>query len=361
MSGTSADGVDVAIVRIEGIAPHKQILLLRHHFHPYPATLRHRIFAARERGAIALAELASLARDISLCYATAVKQATSGFGPLDAVAAHGQTLFHAPPLTIQWIDPALLAYEAATAVISDFRRADCAAGGQGAPLVPYADQVLFRHAEKTRIALNIGGIANLTFLPPHDSVERVIAFDTGPGNCISDALVRPDADCDTGGERAARGKTLQPLLERAMADPYFKKPPPKSTDGPAMIALYPSDAKSSHALDDLLHTACELTARTIASAIRDFCPGRCDELIASGGGIHNATLMRLLHEHLPDVPIFISDDLGVPSAAKEAIAFALLGAAALDGEPANLPWCTGASQAVILGSITPNPLSSYSA
>jgi len=355
MSGTSADGVDVAIVRIEGRGLGMTSQLLRHQHRPYGPIIRASLFSAREHNSISLGDLTSLGRDISMCYAQAVNLAAEGFSPLDAIAAHGQTLFHQPPLTLQWLDPALLAAQTGTMVVSDFRRADCAAGGQGAPLVPFADYILFRHATITRVLLNIGGIANLTYLPAEGTIDDLIAFDTGPGNCICDMLVRPDAAYDAGGKRAAGGTVIQPLLDRAGSHPWFDQPPPKSTDGPAMIGLFQEAMAKESGVDDLLRTACELSAFTIATAIRRFCPSLPDELIASGGGVHNHTLMNLLREQLGEIRMLTSDDLGVPSAAKEAIAFALLGAATLDDEPANVPSCTGARNAVVLGSITPRP------
>jgi anhydro-N-acetylmuramic acid kinase len=355
MSGTSADGVDVAVVRITGRGIQMSAELLHHHHRPFDPDLRARIFEIRSGRPVALADLAALARDISLGYAETVNAATDGFAPADAIAAHGQTLFHAPPLTIQWLDPALLAARTNCAVVSDFRRADCAVGGQGAPLVPFADYILFRHPTKTRVLLNIGGIANLTYLPAGAGIDQLLAFDTGPGNCISDMLVRPDADCDLGGARASRGKLIQPLLDRALAHDWFTLPPPKSTDGPAMIGLFQASRREEQSVDDLLRTACELTARTIADSVRRFCPTLPDELIASGGGVHNQTLINRLQFLLADVPILTTDQFGIPSEAKEAVAFALLGAATLDGEPSNVPSCTDARNAVILGSITPRP------
>jgi anhydro-N-acetylmuramic acid kinase len=170
-------------------------------------------------------------------------------------------------------------------------------------------------------------------------------------------LIRPQATYDAGGQRAASGKTIQSVLDRAIGHSWFAQPPPKSTDGPAMIGLFrQAMGGETNAANDLLRTACELSARTIATAIRQFCPSIPEELIVSGGGVHNATLMNLLREHLGGTRIWTTDDLGVPSAAKEAIAFALLGAATLDGEPGNVMSCTGARKAVILGSITPGPI-----
>ena len=176
---------------------------------------------------------------------------------ISAIAAHGQTLYHDPPNTIQWLDPALVAAETGIAVVSDFRRADCAAGGQGAPLVPFADYVLFRDAKKNRVLLNLGGIANFTWLAAGGSIEQVIAFDTGPANCIVDHLMRPKID--KGGTLAARGQTHQALMREVLNYGYFDRHPPKSTDGPEMISAF--DMALAHhadatALNDRLATAC---------------------------------------------------------------------------------------------------------
>jgi anhydro-N-acetylmuramic acid kinase len=365
MSGTSADGVDAALVRIEGRGTQMSATLVAHRHHPYSPELRQTIFGIRAHGdPIRLDDLARLARSISLAYADATCSVLSVAGvqtsDVAAVAAHGQTLFHDPPDTIQWIDPALLAAEVGCPVVTDFRRADCAAGGQGAPLVPFADYVLFRHPTKTRVLLNLGGIANITHLRAGGTLDQVRAFDTGPANCISDALIReadptgPGVDID--GAIAGRGKPVEAMLAPMLANAYFTKAPPKSTDVPEMAALFQAAqtaAGSDASLEDLAHTACVLTATTITDAIRRFCDPFPDELIASGGGVRNKTLMRLLRDRLGAIPVLRIDELGVPSDAKEAVAFALLAAATLDGEPSNVPSATGANRAVVLGSITP--------
>src|SRR5688572_22704448 len=248
MSGTSADGVDVAITRIDGRGYDMKPQLVLHHHRAYPRELRERTFAIRAAGAASLAELAALARDVSLVYAAAVNEALCkaniSAGEVAAVAAHGQTLFHEPPNTIQWLDPALLAAEVGTVVISDFRRADCAAGGQGAPLVPFADYILFRHPRKNRVVLNIGGIANLTWLKSGGTLDDVIAFDTGPGNCLSDHVCRTHVPNgpghDPGGQLARLGKLSRDALDKLMRDPFVRAKPPKSTDGPALIKLFES-------------------------------------------------------------------------------------------------------------------------
>jgi anhydro-N-acetylmuramic acid kinase len=367
MSGTSADGVDAAVVRIEGRGTSMSATLVAHRHHPYPPELRQTIFQARAASdPVRLGDLARMAREISLTYAMAAREAikvvNAGAQDVLAIAAHGQTLYHDPPNTIQWLDPALLASEVGCMVVSDFRRADCAAGGQGAPLVPFADFVLFHHPTKTRVLLNLGGIGNMTFLRANGSMNDVIAFDTGPGNCISDALVRavdrngPGVDID--GAIAAQGVPIYPLLQHALSDPYFKQPPPKSTDVPAMLNVFHSARAAmgrNYPFEYLVRTACLLTATTIADAIRRFCDPFPDELIISGGGVRNTTLMELIRQPLGATPVIPIDDLGIPSEAKEAVAFALLGAATLDGEPSNVPTATGAKRAVVLGSITPRP------
>jgi anhydro-N-acetylmuramic acid kinase len=363
MSGTSADGVDIALVRIGGRGLEMSAELIRWHSRAFGVGLRESILNIRSGRAIAISVLAEMGREISLCYAAAVNEtlvaARLGAGDLTAVAAHGQTLFHEPPNTIQWFDPALVAAEVGCAVVSDFRRADCAAGGQGAPLVPLADYLLFRDPRKNRVLLNIGGIANLTYLRVGEGIDRLIAFDTGPGNCVSDYLVR-EADpggsgWDENGKLAARGKPVREILDAVVVAEYFQKEPPKSTDGPAMIRLF-ADARvgirGKFALEDLLHTACLITAESILESMRRFLRPGPDEIVVSGGGTANATLMGMLSR---EIPVKTIDELGVPSAAKEAMAFALLGAATLDGVPGNVPSATGARRAVVLGAITPRP------
>jgi len=363
MSGTSADGVDVALVRIRGRGMEMSATLLKWHCRAFPSGLRDAIARIRLGDPTPISVLAEVGREISLTYAAAVNEAllAADFSAADltAVAAHGQTLFHDPPNTLQWLTPALLAAEVGCAVVSDFRRADCAAGGQGAPLVPLADYLLFRDPHKNRVLLNIGGIANLTYLRAGAGIDELIAFDTGPGNCLSDHLMRladPNGPgWDENGRRAAKGLPIVSIVKRVLGSPYFAKPPPKSTDGLAMVRLF-SDAQAAahepHSLENLLHTACAITADSIAQSIRRFLQPVPDEIIASGGGTLNQTLMGMLAR---DIPVKAIDELGIPSPAKEAIAFALLGAATLDGVPGNVPAATGARRNVVLGAITPKP------
>jgi anhydro-N-acetylmuramic acid kinase len=374
MSGTSADGVDVALTRVTGRGLDMRAELVRHHHRPYDAALRAAIFQLRDSGQTSLSELARLGREISLTYALTVNEALSGANlkatDLAAVAAHGQTLYHAPPDTIQWLDPALVAAEVGCRVVSDSRRADCAAGGQGAPLVPFADYILFRHPTKNRVLLNIGGIANLTWLKAGGTLDDVIAFDTGPGNCISDYLCRKHdphgAGYDVDGALSAKGNNASSIVFHFIDDEYFTfmRPPPKSTDTPTMIRLFEAAIREAEkrgerpSLEDLLFCAAVVCDMSVRKAIREQLKIEPDEVIVSGGGTRNATIMRLLRHNLQfqsHTSVRDISELGILSEAKEAIAFALLAAATLDGVPSNVPSVTGAKRAVVLGSVTPRP------
>jgi anhydro-N-acetylmuramic acid kinase len=364
MSGSSADGVDVALVGITGCGLEMSAKLLAWHGRGFSRELREKISRIRMGQAMAISALAEAGREISLCYAAAVNEtlvmAGLTAGDLTAVAAHGQTVYHDPPNTIQWLDPALVAAEVGSVVVSDFRRADCAAGGQGAPLVALADYLLFRHPGKNRALLNLGGIANLTYLPAGCQINGLIAFDTGPGNCLSDDLMRQSdpggIGWDEGGRLAAMGSAIDEIVRRVLSSDYFAKPPPKSTDGPAMIQLF-IDAQRGrrYRLEDLARTACQIAADAIAESVRSFLKPFPDEIIVSGGGTLNKTMMDAIRQGLADCDVRTIDELGIPSAAKEAMAFALLGAATLDGVPGNVPAATGARRRVVLGAVTPKP------
>jgi anhydro-N-acetylmuramic acid kinase len=245
-------------------------------------------------------------------------------------------------------------------VVADFRTADVAAGGQGAPLVPMVDYLLLQDRQKGTVALNIGGIANVTVIPAKAKPLDVVGFDTGPGNMVSDALVRHftgDREYyDAGGRVAALGKVIEPLLTDALCHPIFSQPPPKSAGreqfGRDFVEGYFLSRKRPR-FEDLLRTSVELTARTIAGALARFVFPRAkiDRLIASGGGAHNRVLMKRLAELLPNLTVELSDRYGLPVDAKEAIAFAILADRTLHGLPGNLPSVTGARRAVVLGKI----------
>jgi anhydro-N-acetylmuramic acid kinase len=271
-------------------------------------------------------------------------------GPVDLIGCHGQTVYHEGGRhTLQLGEPAVLAERTGTPVVSNFRARDIAAGGQGAPLVPYVDVRLFRHKTKRRVALNIGGIANITV------IDSGIAFDTGPGNMVIDALAREYTggrqNYDRGGRIAEQGHVDRALLDRLLRDPYYRRKPPKSAGREQYGAEFVERMKTSGLpLPDLIATATVLTAATVAMAVA---PHRPAELIVSGGGVHNPQILAHLAGFLPGVAIASSSDYGVDADAKEAIAFAVLAYETWRRKPSNLPSATGARRAVILGSITP--------
>jgi len=364
MSGTSADGVDVALTRISGRGMEMQVELLRHHERPYPPRLTAAIAGMRNRGETQLSELAEVGHLVSLVYAIAVNELlVASATPCEhvaCVAAHGQTLFHAPPLTIQWLDPALLAARTGCRVVSDFRRADCALGGQGAPLVPLADYILFRDQRRGRMLVNIGGIANVTWLPAGGRIEEVTAFDTGPGNCISDWLMqkRGTAAYDKGGAIAAGGRCIPDLVSAVLAQPYFQQQPPKSTDGPAMVAAFEAEMQRlslmQAPLADLLASAADITAGALLSVVKWVAEAAGAEWVVAGGGVKNAAIRAALQRRLGQ-EVSTTESLGMPAQAREAAAFAVLGAATLDEMRGSLPRVTGAQRGAVLGSITPVP------
>ena len=350
MSGTSADGVDAALVRLEGTADAAKLTLAGFESVAYTSAVRSLIQKVRTDASVELSDLAALARDVAEHYAQAVMRllaaTNTAAADVTAIAAHGQTLFHAPPLTVQQFDPAWLAWRVGIDVVSDFRRADCAAGGQGAPLVPFADYAMFRSDTEDRAILNIGGIANVTVIPAGCTIDGVTGFDVGPGNCISDWLMRGEIDVDGG--LAASGHAAESVVEKFLGSDYVRQTPPKSTDGPQMIAEF-QKAKGQTALNlaDELATA----AAIVAGCIERQTPSKAT-LIVAGGGVHNRAIMEDLRRTRV---VRTTDDFGTPTQAREAMAFALLGAATIDRVPANLPRVTGASRPVVLGAITPKP------
>lgn len=374
MSGTSADGVDVAIVEVSGRGLAMTAKPLSHAYEPFPADLRKQILDVRQRGEVPLADLAAIGRRVTLAHVpaflSACAKANVTADQVAAISAHGQTLYHGPPNTIQYFDPSLLAYETGCAIVSDFRRADLAAGGQGAPLVPFADWILFRHPTKSRVILNIGGIANITYLKAGGSIDEVIAFDTGPGNCLSDWAIREYfphlPGFDGGGDIAFQGEWLPELYEPFLQNDFFRKPPPRSTDGPEMIdafrKLLPLRNVPVNVDDEdigpqsIVMTAAYLVGATVWDAI-PMTGDWPDELIVAGGGTKNNSIMGFVasDKWRRTTRVLTSDELGIATDAREPIAFALLGAATLDGEPSNVPSATGASRRVVLGSITPRP------
>ncbi|HEX8323577.1 MAG TPA: anhydro-N-acetylmuramic acid kinase [Tepidisphaeraceae bacterium] len=352
MSGTSCDGVDAALVRVNGTGRGMRAAFLHLTSRDYSQADRGLIQSVKtEPGPVGrVVEIDRLTADHYVaCVRTLL--ADTGTRPADvtAVAAHGQTLFHAPPLTLQAFDPSRLARGVGIDVVSDFRRADLAAGGQGAPLVPFGDFVLFR-SDRPRLILNIGGIANVTVLPGGDDLDAVSGYDVGPGNCLSDWLMREHGGVDVDGGRATRGTPINSVVTAVLADPFFGRPGPKSLDTPAMIELFRQcfEPYRTNPIENLLATANAVVAGAIGREVRRLGGG---ELFAAGGGVHNRDLMRRIEADCG--PVHTTDDVGVPAQAREATAFALLAAAFVDRFPCHMPRVTGATRPAVLGSLTP--------
>jgi anhydro-N-acetylmuramic acid kinase len=345
MSGTSLDGIDVAIVEM----PALRTLAFRST--PYPAKVREAILAVSNTNTHTAA-ISRLNYQLAELYARAVRS----LGSVDLIGCHGQTVYHEGGRnTLQLGEAAVLAERTGAAVVSNFRARDIAAGGQGAPLVPYLDYLLFRHPRRKRVALNIGGIANITVIPPRAQPEDLLAFDTGPGNMVIDALAREFTrgkwNYDRGGKIAAAGNVDRALLKELLRDRYYRAKPPKSAGREQYGAEFVERLKrSGRSLPDLVATATVLTAATIAQAVTPHAPA---DLIVSGGGAHNPQIMAHLAALLPDITIATSSDFGVDVDAKEAVAFAVLAYATWRGRPSNVPSATGAKRPVLLGSVTP--------
>jgi len=309
------------------------------------------------------AELARLHIQVAEWAADAVQSVLLAGGvaasDLSLIAFHGQTIWHEPPL-VSWQlgEPAVLAERFGVRVVSGFRARDVAAGGQGAPLVPMADVLLFAGRDGPRILLNLGGMANLTFVRQRGQEDGVLAFDTGPGMAIIDATARmvdPQVGFDRDGQIAARGKVHLALLEALLSDPFFEASPPKSTGRERFGDQYARALFERAPGPDAVATAVELTARTVSDAVGRWTPAGV-EVVASGGGCHHPGLMKALMRHLGERgshSLHRFDDLFFPGDAKEAVAFALLGYLTLHGQPGNLPAATGADGARVLGQVTP--------
>jgi anhydro-N-acetylmuramic acid kinase len=377
MSGTSMDGIDVALL---DRSPDGGWRLAAFDTTSYSDERRRRLFEGVSGGSAET--LAGLHADLGEWFAEAVIALLRGAGvepaAVEAIGSHGQTVWHRPPrhgrrgATLQLGDPATLAARTGIDVISDFRAADVAAGGQGAPLVPWPDRELFSVEGRARVVLNVGGMANLTWLAPRGADTAPVAFDTGPGNALIDAAAEVASGgaerCDRDGVRAARGTVDRTLLASLRADPFYERRPPRSTGrerfGAALVAERVAErggAGDRAAMDDLIATLTALTAETVAESIaRWIRPRSIDEVVVAGGGAHNPTLVAMLRRALSaegiDAPVRTgADALGIDPDAREAAAFAVLAWAHRDGRPANVPSVTGAAGPRVLGSSTPAP------
>ncbi len=372
MSGTSADGIDVALVRISG----RSATLENFAAFPFAPRVREAILKMGEGRAVTTGEISQLNFLLGEVFADAALAACRQFrvspSKIAFIGSHGQTIFHqGVPIkfcgrpvasTLQIGEPSVIAARTGITTVGDFRPADMAAGGQGAPLVPFVDFLLYRHAQIGRAALNIGGIANLTVIPAGAKMEDVFAFDTGPGNMVIDALVRHFTQgrktFDRNAEMASKGTLLPALLAKLLNDDYFSKLPPKSAGREqygekyvrSLLSL--QEARRAKA-QNIVRTATILTALSILDAIHRFVipHTKIRELIVSGGGAHNPVLMAQIESGLDRIRVRAADALGVPGDAKEAFAFAVLASRTMRKRPGNMPGATGAVKPVVLGKV----------
>jgi anhydro-N-acetylmuramic acid kinase len=386
MSGTSADGINVALVRLRepraDRGPGRRIELLGHAEYSYPKKVRSAILAAMNAKQASVADLARLNFLLGELYSNAVLATEKTFRiKSQLVGCHGQTLYHQGEpqnflgrkiaATWQTGEGAIVAARVGVPVVSNFRPADMAAGGKGAPLVPFLDYMLFRDARIGRIVQNIGGIANLTAIPAGAGASDIFAFDTGPGNMVMDAVTEKifGKRFDRGGKIAASGKVLDQVVDKLLRKSFFQQPPPKTAGreefGREFVREFLSGC-SDYQKQDVVATATALTARSIADAVRRFvlrlpepAPGPASqrafhEMILSGGGAKNTTLLKMLAVEITPLGlrVRISDEFGLPAAAKEAVAFAVLAYESWHRRPSNLASATGANRGAILGKIS---------
>lgn len=375
MSGTSADGIDAVVAEISAGGSGLRANLCAHVHQDFTPAFRRRVLAACLHGSVA--EICGLNFLLGEHFAAAaqavIKRAKLKPVQITAIGSHGQTVHHLPnaktPSTLQIGEPSVIAERTGITTIADFRVRDMAAGGQGAPLVPFADWVLFTHKIRPRIIQNIGGIGNLTFLPPRARLVDVIAFDTGPGNMIMDATVTALSDgkmtFDRDGQWAARGKISERLLAHCLAHPFLKRRPPKTTGreefGEMFLERMLARARQLRLpAADIVATATDFTAASIADAYRRFIlpklsakelPGL--QIVIGGGGVRNVTLLRRLQDRIGFGTVCSHEDFGIDSSAKEPLAFALLAHATMRGEAGNVPSVTGARRPAVLGKIIP--------
>ncbi len=377
MSGTSADGIDVALVRITGSGEYPRIRCLALESFKFPKQLRTHLLAAMEGAPQTTADLAQMHWRLGELYADAVIATLQRHPQLHVslIGCHGQTVYHqgqpmkylGKPMRCTWQlgEPAVIAARTDLPVVSDFRPADIAVGGQGAPLVPIFDYICFRHARRHRVLQNLGGIGNCTVIPANATPQQVFAFDTGPGNMLIDACMQQlfSKPYDRNGSVARSGKVLQPVIDHHLREDFFLAPPPKSAGreqyGRHYADSFIAECRRHRArTQDIVATATALTADSICLACEKFLKPRLTsaptDFVLSGGGTENSTLLTMLRERLLPLryKISLSDDFGVPSQSKEAAAFALLAWLTWRQRTGNLPTATGAARPAILGKIT---------
>lgn len=374
MSGTSGDGIDAALVDIHGHGEALKVKLLAEQTRPYSRGLQQRILEASLKGTVA--DVCHLNALLGELFAQAALRviARAGLQPshVALIGSHGQTIHHLPAgtreagvgvirSTLQIAEPAVIAERTGITTVANFRSRDMAAGGEGAPLTPYAHYLLLRHPRRSRLVVNLGGISNVTYLPRQGGVDKVAAFDTGPANMVLDALMQRLSQgrlpFDRDGKQAATGTVHRELLAELMAHPFLKRRPPKSTGREEFGERFTEQLLARQRTyrlrpEDLLATCAYWTAAAVGSA-RRWLREAIDEMVVGGGGVYNHTVMRHLRTVFRNVPVRTFDELGWKSKAFEAVAFALMAYQTASGQCTNLPKVTGARHSVLLGVIVP--------
>jgi len=378
MSGTSYDGIDACLVNITGNGCSTKIDIIGFEIFPYKEQIRKLIIEASQETTGTVGKICQLNFTLGKLFADAARQIAEKLSiplsEIDIISSHGQTIYHISSLkentdkevksTLQIGEPSVIAQETGVTTVADFRTRDIAAGGEGAPLVPYADFILFGREGISRAIQNIGGISNVTFLPDTGDIEKIVAFDNGPGNMIIDRFAEIMTDgkwkYDKDGEMASKGKLNHNLLERLCTHPYLSKPLPKST-GREDFGIQFSDELFKELREDnidvfdAIKTITAFTAKSISDSYKKFIlpSNKITEVIISGGGTLNPVLLQYLKDYLRNISINKIDDFGIPSEAKEALSFAILANETICGNPSNVPSATGARKSVILGKIIP--------
>ncbi len=372
MSGTSVDGIDAALVEIEGSGIFTKLRQLDFITLPFPAGFKEFVLRNSTKGSGEVADIARLNFAIPYFYADAVTQlcthAGVSLGNVDLIGSHGQTIHHLPDpvdffgktiaATLQIGDPSVIAKLTGVVTVGDFRVGDVALGGQGAPLVPYFDYIMFRSESNTRALLNIGGIANITYIPANCGPDDVVAFDTGPGNMIVDQMMRKyyDLDYDNDGQIAQSGKISDDIMDHLLHDEFVTMKPPKSTGRERYGKEFVSNLTNRYPnVDprDIIATVTEFTCKAVHSNYVRFLNGKgqIGELFVSGGGVHNKYMMQSLRRHFREANVDKAESIGISSDSKEAVCFAVLANETISGNKTNLPLVTGAARSTILGKI----------
>ncbi len=368
MSGTSVDGIDAALVDIRGQDVDLEVDLIAAQTYPYPDSLRQKILAVCAGEGLAIEQLAELDDAIATAFTQAALAIQKDHHQATLIGSHGQTVFHRPPqpdtlgYSLQLGRGDLIAHQTQTLTVSDFRRADLALGGQGAPLVPKIDVCLLSDPQQYRCVQNIGGMGNVTFLPPLTPEallgDGVQGWDTGPGNVLIDLAVQQFSNgkqtYDHDGAWAASGKPYHPLVDQWLTHPFFAEPPPKSTGRECFSPQYLQNClQEAQQIElstaDILATLTEFTVATIALNYREFLPHRPDQILLAGGGSRNSYLRQRLERRLDGTTVLTTDEVGLNADAKEAIAFAVLAYWRQHDIPGNLPAVTGAQRSTLLG------------